>query len=66
MLESCTAGSKMHSMRFCGKGVYHRSDVLVGDVLQVEGKMSWASYGKVWSDVAAVLSQRRNEQPDRT
>ena len=66
LLEGSTAGSKMHSMSFSGKGVYHRSDVLVGNVLQVEGEMSWASDGEVRSDVAAVLSKRRNEQTDRT
>ena len=66
MLERSTAGSQMPSMRFSGKGVDHRSDVLVRDVLQVEGEMSWASNGEVRSDVAAVLRKRRNEKPDRT
>ena len=66
MLERSTAGSQMPSMRFSGKGVDHRSDVLVRDVLQVEGEMSWASNGEVRSDIAAVLRKRRNEKPDRT
>ena len=65
MLERSAAGSQMPSMRFSGKGVDHRSDVLVRDVLQVEGEMSWASNGEVGPDVAAELRQRRDEKTDR-
>ena len=66
LLEGSAAGSKVLSMSFSGKGIYHRTNVLVGDVLQVEGKMSWASNGEVGSDVAAVLGQGRDEQTDRS
>ena len=66
LLEGSAAGSKMHSMSLSGKSINHRSDVLVGDVLQVEGKVGWASDGEVGSDVAAVLRKRSDKQADRT
>ena len=47
------------------KGIHHRSDVLVGDVLQVEGQVGWASDGEVGPDVAAVLRKRRDEKTNR-
>ena len=40
--------------------------MLVGDVRQVEGEVSWASDGEVGSDVAAVLRKRRDKQANRT
>ena len=51
----------MHGMSLSGKCIHHRSDVLVGDVLQVEGQVGWACDGEVRPDVAAVLRKRRDE-----
>ena len=66
LLEGSAAGSKMHSMSLSGKGIHHRSDVLVGDVHQVEGQVGWASDGEVGPDVATVLRKGGDKQADRT
>ena len=66
LLESSAAGSEMQNMSLSGKGIHHRSDVLVGDVLQVEGQVGWASDCEVGPDVAAVLRKRSDKQTNRT
>ena len=66
LLVGSAVGSKKRSMRLSGKSIDHRSDVLVGNVRQVEGEVGWASDGEVGSDVAAVLGKRCDKQADRT
>ena len=56
-LVGVAVGSEKGSMSFSGKGIDDRSDMLVGDVRQVEGEVGRASNGEVGSDVATVLGK---------
>ena len=49
-------------MTFSCKGIDHRSELLVGQVLQVKGKVGRASNGEVRPDAATMLSTRGDEE----
>ena len=65
-LERGAVGGKKRGMRLSGKSIDHRSDVLVGDVQQVESKVGRTRDGEVGSDVATVFSNRSDEQAHRS
>ena len=64
-LESGAVGGEELGMRLSGKSIDHGTDVLVGDVHQVESKVGRTSDGEVGSDVAAVFCERSDEQAHR-
>ena len=63
---SRAVGSQELCMAFCCKGIDHRSELLVGQELQVEGQVCRTSDGEVGPDTATMLSERCNEKTHRT
>ena len=49
-------------MTFGSKSIDHRSELLVRQVLQVEGKVGRASNGEIRPDAATMLSYRGDEE----
>ena len=61
-LEGGAVGGKERGMRFGSESIDHGSEVLVRNVLHVEGQVRWPSDGEIRPDAPTMLRNGSDEQ----
>ena len=62
ILESTTVGRQKPRVAFCSNCIFHGPEMLVRQVLQVEGQVRWPIDGEIRTDAPTMLRNGSDEQ----